>query len=777
MRSLSLPLCAPAHARPLYPQPSLLRRAPPASLRRAAGCALTAAVLALSPWGVSAAAHAVTAAAPEAAPPAATVSSVSSPTRAAPKELSQSDVRRAELEAARKAHRAQPLSYTEFWELLTRRRVSHVTFTADGEALTATLANGSKQRVQLPYDPELWQRLVTDLRTPFDFEPESLLRHAADGAARFSTPMACIFGVAALFKMALEEPQDDFMSPKTKKAQSNTGVTLNDVAGLGEARREAEELVNYLRNASVYQKLGAHLPAGVLMVGPPGTGKTLLARAIAGEAGVPFFFAAGSEFMEMFVGVGAARVRNLWEQARLERPCIIFIDEFDAIGTARDSSMGSEETANTINQLLTEMDGFEDNEGLVVLAATNRPQVLDKALTRPGRFDRWLRIPLPDCPGRVEILHVHARGKAFAPDVDFARVARATAGWSGADLENLTNEAAIATARKGQPLISTEDLFTAIDNLRRDPQTGNMMLAVSTGAEEDSIQEMGPLTRDTITVLAASKALLAVALEGCDELQKVHLFPGGEADYKHFFLPREETLDTGVRTVAALRCELLLRCSGRAGLSLLHGAQANVSVGAIATELDVAGRIARQLVLNLGQSRTLGQVSYMDTARESFLASDAAADAQLLHRMSPRVAVTAFAECAAVVEGAEAAAMYALAMNLAPLRALVAELQERRVMSGAEVSKFLGERGVKRVSLQDVEGARAEAGRIVYPPSADSTLPPPPKPHPLKAWEVMPADTLLTMGFVDEAATGHYGASAAYVEAERERAQRLLSKS
>jgi cell division protease FtsH len=628
------------------------------------------------------------------------------------------------------------MAYTEFWELLSRKRVASVTFSPDRESLNATFRNGTTSRVQLPYDPELVPKLLEG-GVPVDTRVASRVRWAWAGVARASSPILCFGGVIWLFHKAMEEPADDFMSPKAKKAAKSTGVTLADVAGLGALRPEVEELVGYLRNAEGYLRLGAQLPAGVLMVGPPGTGKTLLARAIAGEAGVPFFFAAGSEFMEMFVGVGAARVRNLWETARAQRPCIIFIDEFDAIGTARATGnaagMGNEEAANTINQLLTEMDGFEDNKGLVVLAATNRPAVLDKALTRPGRFDRWLRLPLPDLPGRVEVLQVHARGKAVAPDVDWARVARACAGWSGADLENLMNEAAISTLRAGGQFIDTERLFGAIDNLRRDPGTGQLMLGVTTGAEEEAVAEMGVRTRTAVAAHAAAKALAAHVLPDFDEVQKVHVFPGGEPTSKIYFLPREEALDTGVRTEAFMRTELVVRMAGRAAEAMLLGPEALTTVGA--DDLAAAGYIARTLVLAMGVNRTLGPVSYMDAASaEAYLASDVASERERLRRMSPDVAARAFAECAALVAQAEAQAAYALALNWAPLRELIAALLERRVMSGPEMARFLDERGAVRLRMRDFEGVAIDAhGAVIFPAAGPGGAAPAVRPQTARA--------------------------------------------
>jgi cell division protease FtsH len=642
------------------------------------------------------------------------------------------------------------MAYTEFWELLARKKIVKVHFSEDREALRAFFVNGESARVQLPFDPALMPKLLAD-KVPVDAAIVDKRKWAIQGVVRGLTPIIAFYGALSLFKAAMKEPADEFMTPKAKQAAADTGITLNDVAGLGALRSEVEEIVRFLRSSSEFLEMGAQLPAGVLMVGPPGTGKTLLARAIAGEAKVPFYFAAGSEFMEMFVGVGAARVRALWEQARKTRPCIIFIDEFDAIGTARNTSGGgggSEESANTINQLLTEMDGFEDNEGIVVLAATNRPGVLDKALTRPGRFDRWLRLPLPDLPGRVEILQVHARGKAVAADVDWVRVARACAGWSGADLENLMNQAAISCIRNGADIIDTERMFDAVDALRRDPNSGQLMLGIATVAEEEAIEELGPRTRQSIAAHAASKALMAHVLTGFDEVQKVHLFPNGEPTSNIYFLPREEALDTGLRTEAFLRSELVVRMAGRAGEAMLLGA-ANVSTAG-KDDLYKAGYVARTLVLAMGVNETLGPVSYMDSSSgEVYLSSDMRSESDRLLRMSPPVAFRAFAECAGLVANAEAYAAYTLALNWDALRALMDALLERRVMGGPELARFLAERGVVQVSMGDFEGVIIdERGNVHFPEEGLNGRKPAVQPHRIttKASAALPGGAFCVTG-------------------------------
>lgn len=399
-------------------------------------------------------------------------------------------------------------------------------------------------------------------------------------------------------------------------------------------------------------------------------------------------------------------MRNLWEKARAQRPCIIFIDEFDAVGAQRSAAgaaAGSEEAANTINQLLTEMDGFEDNSGLVVLAATNRPGVLDKALTRPGRFDRWLRVPLPDCAGRIEILRVHARGKGVSPDVDFARVARATAGWSGADLACLMNEAAISTARSGEALISTECLFESVDNLRRDPNSGSMMLSVRTGDEEEAIAEMGDDTVAAVVAAAAGKALVATLLEGAEELQKVHCFPSGEPTSLAFFLPSEASVDAGVRSVGDLRTEMVLRLAAKAAVTLLDLPE-GPAAAACGRDVAVAATVARELVLSMGATQSVGPVSYMDAPRESFLAGDGGSEWDRLRGMSPRTATLAFVEASELVARCETAAAACLARNWAAFEALRSALRERRVMRGTEIAALLGEAGATKTSLAELEG-------------------------------------------------------------------------
>ena len=626
-------------------------------------------------------------------------------------------------------------------------------YSADKESILVDFANGKRERICLPYDPDLLPRLL-ELSVPVDYEAPSTARWLAEGLMRASTPLLAFGGLVYITKKTIEEPDDDFMSPKIKKALRSTGTGLDDVAGIDPIREEVEELarpragcaaaagaacgrqarvrgcgrsraqVRYLRDAEKYLRLGAQLPAGVLMVGPPGTGKTLLARAIAGEAGVPFFFCAGSEFMEMFVGVGASRVRNLFEQARKERPCIIFIDEFDAIGVARqsgDSAFGNEETANTINQLLTEMDGFEDNSGLVVLAATNRPAVLDKALTRPGRFDRVLRLPLPDLTGRVQIMKVHARGKAVAGDLDWRRCARACAGWSGADLEALMNEAAISSIRGGKGAIDTAAVFDAIDNLRRDAASGQLMLGVHTADMEESVAQLGGRVRAGVAAYAAGKALMAHMLPWYDEVQKITLFPGGQPDCVVTTLPLEENLDAAGKTYAYMQAELMVGLAGRAAAALQLGPENGTQLGR--RDLEAAGDVARVMVLGMGLSACLGPVSYIDAQEEVFLASEARGLRRRVQPMSRAASAAAYAECVELLRRAEGVAIAALRANWGALVAVSDALLERRVLRYDEFAQLCEQHGVSRFPSPEAlpEAVRYDAsGRVKL---ADGPLP------------------------------------------------------
>jgi cell division protease FtsH len=373
------------------------------------------------------------------------------------------------------------------------------------------------------------------------------------------------------------------LSPET-----GTGVTFDDVAGCDEAKAELREMVDFLRDPSRFTALGGRIPKGVLLLGPPGTGKTLLARAVAGEARVPFFSITGSDFVEMFVGVGAARVRDLFEQAKAKAPCIVFIDEIDAVGRQRGVSMGvvNDEREQTLNQLLSEMDGFEINSGVILLAATNRPEILDRALLRPGRFDRQVVIDAPDLVGREAILRVHARGKPLSPDVDLVRVAQGTPGMSGADLANTLNEAALTAAHAGRKEITQVDIEWAIEK-------------VIAGPERRS-RRLGPVEKRRVAYHESGHALVAAYSPTADPVQKISIVPRGRAALGFTMqLPEEEQY---LRTRAELSERLRVMLGGRAAEELVLG---EISTGA-QDDLQHATALARHMVCTFGMSERLG---------------------------------------------------------------------------------------------------------------------------------------------------------------------------
>uniref|UniRef100_A0A7S0WQC1 AAA+ ATPase domain-containing protein n=1 Tax=Pyramimonas obovata TaxID=1411642 RepID=A0A7S0WQC1_9CHLO len=503
----------------------------------------------------------------------------------------------------------------------------------------------------------------------------------------------------------------------TLDKNAKTKVMFKDVAGCDEAKAEVMEFVSFLKNPGKYKDLGGKMPKGALLVGPPGTGKTLLAKAIAGEAKVPFFSCAGSEFVEMFVGVGASRVRNLFSMARKAAPCIIFIDEFDALGASRtlrsgSGMMGGEESTNTINQMLTEMDGFEDNTGIVVLAATNRPAVLDEALTRPGRFDRILHLPLPGIQGRVQILQVHARNKSIVGDVDWERIARGCAGWTGADIMNLMNEAAITAIREGLENVEERHIVDALEKLKRDAISAGGQKVETAGGKSSDAEEIGPLLQTSICLHEAGRALIGYLTPYFDDLQKVTVFPGGRPTGHTSFVPQESHLESGVMTRGYLTSQMVVCLAGRAAEKLILGEDL-VSTAAT-THLADANLIARQMVMRFGFSERIGPVSLMGGHDEVYLRTDRAQVA--VADISPETAEVVLEEVIALIEAAEAKAMYGLKENRELLIALSERLKKEHTLTGAEVEAMCEEHGAKPywdVSLKGFEWDKE--GNLVYP--------------------------------------------------------------
>jgi len=443
-------------------------------------------------------------------------------------------------------------------------------------------------------------------------------------------------------------------------------VTFNDVAGCDEAKEELKEVIEFLKNPQKFQKLGAKIPKGVLLVGPPGTGKTLLAKAVAGEAGVPFLSISGSDFVELFVGVGAARVRDLFEQARKNAPCIIFIDEIDAVGRLRGAGLGGghDEREQTLNQILVEMDGFDTKEGIIVMAATNRPDILDPALLRPGRFDRRIVIPIPDVKGREEILKIHARNKPLAEDVDLSVIAKGTPGFSGADLANLVNEAALLAARKGKEKITMEDFEEAKDKILMGVARKSMVLS-----EKE---------RKQIAYHESGHAILSVLLPNADPIHKVTIIPRGQAlgitqqlpeDDRHIY-PKEYLID-----------QLTVLMGGRVAEKLVFG---TISTGA-ANDIDTATQIARRMVGEWGMSEKVGPVAFGKQEEEVFLGRELG----LKRGISEKTSEMIDEEVKRIVEEAEKRAEKILKEKIEALHNLANALLEKEVLDADEVKRIV----------------------------------------------------------------------------------------
>ncbi len=419
-------------------------------------------------------------------------------------------------------------------------------------------------------------------------------------------PMLLLIGVWFFFMRQMQGGGSKAMSFGKSRArmmtQEQIKTTFADVAGCDEAKEEVGEIVDFLRDPGKFQKLGGKIPKGILMVGPPGTGKTLLAKAIAGEAKVPFFTISGSDFVEMFVGVGASRVRDMFEQAKKNAPCLIFIDEIDAVGRQRGAGLGGghDEREQTLNQMLVEMDGFEGNEGVIVIAATNRPDVLDPALTRPGRFDRQVVVGLPDVRGREQILKVHMRRVPIAPDVDAMTLARGTPGYSGADLANLVNEAALFAARTNKRLVTMLEFEKAKDKINMGPERRTMIMTEK--------------QKESTAYHEAGHAIVGYLVPEHDPVHKVTIIPRGRALGVTFFLPEGDQVSISQKQ---LESKLSTLYAGRLAEDLIYGEE-NISTGA-SNDIKVATNIARNMVTQWGFSEKLGPILYSEDDGEVFL--------------------------------------------------------------------------------------------------------------------------------------------------------------
>jgi cell division protease FtsH len=495
-------------------------------------------------------------------------------------------------------------------------------------------------------------------------------------------PMLLLVGVWIFFMRQMQSGGGKAMGFGRSRARllaEKTGkVTFDDVAGVDEAKQELQEVVDFLKDPQKFQKLGGKIPKGVLLVGPPGTGKTLVARAVAGEANVPFFTISGSDFVEMFVGVGASRVRDMFEQGKKHAPCIIFIDEIDAVGRHRGAGLGggNDEREQTLNQLLVEMDGFEANEGVILIAATNRPDVLDPALLRPGRFDRQVVVPNPDILGREKILKVHMRKVPLANDVDARTIARGTPGFSGADLANLVNEAALLAARSNKSVVSMHELEMAKDK-------------VLMGAERRSMV-MTDKEKELTAYHEAGHALVSLNVPQSDPLHKITIIPRGRALGVTMNLPERDKYGF---TITELKSKIAMMFGGRMAEELIFGAE-NVTTGA-SSDIQQATSTARRMITEFGMSDRLGRVRYNANEQEIFLGHSVAQQ----QNISEETARIIDEEIRALIEEAEATARQVLTTHMNDLHIIAKALLEYETLTGEEVAALL--RGEKITRPED----------------------------------------------------------------------------
>ena len=604
------------------------------------------------------------------------------------------------------------LPYSEFLREVNNGQVRSVII--EGSEITGFYkASGTSFNVIAPDDPKLVERLMAqgvEVRAqPADEEMPALFAVLINWF-----PMLLLIGVWIFFMRQMQSGGRGAMGFGKSRARlltEKTGrVTFEDVAGIDEAKQELEEIVEFLRDPQKFQKLGGRIPKGLLLVGPPGTGKTLLARAIAGEANVPFFTISGSEFVEMFVGVGASRVRDMFEQAKKNAPCLLFIDEMDAVGRHRGAGLGggNDEREQTLNQLLVEMDGFETNEGVILIAATNRPDVLDPALLRPGRFDRQVVVPNPDIRGRELILKVHLRKVPTAPDVDAKIIARGTPGFSGADLANLVNEAALLAARKNHRVVSMQEMEDAKDK-------------VMMGAERRSMV-MGEDEKKLTAYHEAGHALATVHSPASDPIHKATIIPRGRALGMVMRLPEKDVLAFARDQIQA---NLVVAMGGRVAEEIIFGHN-KVTTGA-SNDIMQATDLARKMVTEWGMSDKLGPLRYNDNQEEVFLGhavtqtkNVSEATAKVIDEEIRRIVDEADEKCRGIIGG-----------NVEQLHAIANALLEYETLTGDEVLALSRGETIVRIDPDD-DDETPSAARSSVPRSGaakpGSDLEPEPQP-------------------------------------------------
>ena len=574
------------------------------------------------------------------------------------------------------------INFSEFLTEVDNGRVVKVEI--KGNNINGVLSDGNNFSTYSPNDPNLIEKLsskgVAISAAPLDEKMPSLF-----GVLLSWFPMLLLIAVWIFFMRQMQGGKGGAMGfgrSKAKMMNELKGkVTFNDVAGVEEAKEEVEEVVEFLRDPKKFSRLGGKIPRGCLLVGPPGTGKTLLARAIAGEAGVPFFTISGSDFVEMFVGVGASRVRDMFEQGKKHSPCIIFIDEIDAVGRSRGAGLGggNDEREQTLNQLLVEMDGFDTNEGVIIIAATNRPDVLDPALLRPGRFDRQVVVSLPDIIGREKILKVHSKKISMAPDINLRTVARGTPGFSGADLANLVNESALLAARKNKRIVTNQEFEEAKDKVMMGAERRSMVMT----------EEEKKLT----AYHEAGHAIVTINEKAAYPIHKATIIPRGRALGMVMQLPEKDEVS---QTREQLHAQMAIAMGGRVAEELIFGDD-KVTTGAV-SDIEQATKRARAMVMRAGLSKELGPVAYGENEEEVFLGRSVARQ----QNMSEETAKKVDAEIRKFVEKGYERARKVLSEKIDDLHKLAKALLTYETLTGKEIEDLVN-KNIYPAGKQDVK--------------------------------------------------------------------------
>ena len=563
---------------------------------------------------------------------------------------------------------SEKLAFSEFMDRVEKKQISEVTIS--GASISGVATNGSRFYTYAPYDPTMVENLrKNDVKV--NAMPEDTTGDNLWGMFISWFPMLLLIGVWVFFMRQANAGNNKAMSfgkSRARLMENTKKVTFADVAGADEAKQELEEVIDFLKDPAKFQRLGGKIPKGVLMVGPPGTGKTLLAKAVAGEADVPFFSISGSDFVEMFVGVGASRVRDMFAQAKKNAPCLLFIDEIDAVGRHRGAGLGggNDEREQTLNQLLVEMDGFEEKENVILIAATNRPDVLDPALLRPGRFDRQVTVTNPDKKGREEILKVHVKKVPLAKDVNLSVIARGTPGFSGADLANLVNEAALLAARKNKTKVTSKDFDEAKDK-------------VLMGAERKSMA-MDENEKKLTAYHEAGHAICSLFVEETDPIHKATIIPRGRALGMVQQLPEKDQYSYSKTKMLS---RLIITMGGRVAEELKFGPK-KITSGA-SSDIAAATNLARSMVTEWGMSEKLGPVLYAENTGEVFLGKSVTQS----KNMSEETAKLVDAEIKSLVMGGYEGAKKLLSEHKEDWEKLSEALIEYETLTGEEIKDIL----------------------------------------------------------------------------------------